>query len=489
MKIISIIIKQIVAVVCFVVVVQGAQGPNWQNPFTLPNEPGWGVADVQIIRYRGYYYLYGTGGDVRVWSSTDLVNWSDRGLCLVGPVNGKAWAPRVLYWNGQFYLYASGDTGGVQTQSVYRSDSPMGPFTLVKTTLMNCIDGVAYLHDNGQLYFYYAAMGGIRYRTMPDPLNVTSTSTQFTSCRITTINTWTEAPHIMNIDGGFFMSYTGNDWTRTDYQVHMARAGSPTTFAPQSTGNPVLIRTSGTWTSTGCMDMFRGPDLKTIVAAYHVRNGSYRKLCIDRMVWNAQGNLVVDGPKIGVIQGGHNFAEFSDYFNRSTIGANYVNVWGGNWGMYEPGWLMWGDSRGQGGFKKELCNINTAGNYVVEVTAKLMNLGTSIAFPKYGVVVSDNGLASADNGFYAFIDDKSKVLATISRVNGAWGTWQNSALPNWDMRKYHTLRIRKNGDFFEVWFDGMRKQGRTVTGLGAGKVGFVTEDCHADFGWLTWANW
>ena len=93
----------------------------------MPNEPGWGVADPQIIRYRGYYYLYSTGGDVRVWSSTDLVNWTDRGLCLVGPVNGKAWGPRVLYHNGTFYLYASGDTGGVQTQSVYVSGSPMHP--------------------------------------------------------------------------------------------------------------------------------------------------------------------------------------------------------------------------------------------------------------------------------------------------------------------------------------------------------------------------
>ena len=469
--------------------VEGAQGPGWQNPFTLPSEPGWGVADPQIIRYRGYYYLYSTGGDVRVWSSTDLVNWADRGLCLVGPVNGKAWGPRVLYYNGTFYLYASGDTGGVQTQSVYVSGSPMGPFTLAKTTLLNCIDGLPFLNDNNQLYFYYAASGGIRYRTMPDPLNVSGTSFLLSGCKVQTINQWTEAPHVAKIDGTYFISYTGNDWTRTDYQVHMGRGSSPTSLSAQSTGNPVLIQTSGTWTSTGCADFFRGPDLKTIVSAYHVRNGSYRKLCIDRMGWNAQGNLVVDGPHIGQALAGHWLAEFSDYFNRPDIGPNYFNVWGGNWGMYEPGWLMWGDSRGQGGFKKQLCVIDTAQNYVVEVTTKLMNKGTMIQFPKYGVVVSDNGNPSADTGFYIFIDDNSKVLATISRLNGAWGTWQNAALPNWDMTKYHNLRIRKNGTTFEIYFDGMLKMTRTVTGLGGGKVGFVTEDCHADFGWMTWANW
>src|SRR5689334_1849313 len=82
---------------------KAAQGPGYMNTLTVPNEPGWGVADPNIIRYRGYYYLYDTGGDVRVWSSTDLVNWADRGLALTGPVNGTAWAPRVRYYNGTFY--------------------------------------------------------------------------------------------------------------------------------------------------------------------------------------------------------------------------------------------------------------------------------------------------------------------------------------------------------------------------------------------------
>ena len=206
------------------VAVGAAQGPGWQNPLTLPAEPGHGVADPGIIRYRGYYYLYSTGGDVRVWSSTDLVNWADRGLCLVGPVNGKAWAPRVLYYNGVFYLYASGDTGGVQKQSVYTSSSPMGPCVLAQTTLLACIDGLPFLNDNNQLYLYYAASGGIRYRTMPDPLNVAASSVQLTGCKVQTINTWTEAPHVASIDGTYFISYTGNDWTRNDYQgPHGAR--------------------------------------------------------------------------------------------------------------------------------------------------------------------------------------------------------------------------------------------------------------------------
>jgi hypothetical protein len=464
---------------------KAAQGPGWVNPLNLPTEPAWGVADPGVLNYRGYYYLYATGGDVRVWSSTDLVNWADRGLCLVGPLESKAWAPRPLYYNGLFYLYCAGASSG---EAVYSSSSPMGPFTLVRSGLVQSIDACPYLNDNGQLYLYYAANGGIRWNTMNDPLNLGGSSGQFTGCKIVTINDWTEAPHVTKIDSGYFMSYTGNDWQRTDYQVHMARGSSPTTFAPQSSGNPILKQTTGTWTSTGCADFFRGPDLKTIVTAYHVRNGSYRKFCVDTMGWNAQGNLVANGPHIGTANPGLFLADFTDYLNRSTIGGNYVNIWGGNWTMDSAGWAMIADSRGQTGFKKELININTAANYVTEVTMRLLNKGAS-QFPKYGIVVSDNGNPTTDNGFYAFVDDNSKVLATISRMNGAWGTWQNANLPNWDMTKYHDMRIHKNGNNFEIYFDGMLKMTRTVTGFSGGKIGFVTEDCNAAFGWATWANW
>lgn len=41
-------------------------------------------------------------------------------------------------------------------------------------------------------------------------------------------------------------------------------------------------------------------------------------------------------------------------------------------------------------------------------------------------------------------------LASVRKLNGAWGTWQNASLPNWDMKKYHNLRIRKNGDNSEI---------------------------------------
>ncbi len=478
------------ALICAGVSTQAAQGPTWQNPITVPNESGSGVADVQIYRFRGYYYLYATGGDVRVWTSTDLANWTDRGLCLVGPTNSKAWSPRILYYAGTFYLYGSGDTNGVKTESVYSSSSPLGPFTLVKGTLMNCIDGFPFLDNDGQLYFYYAAGGGISYRKMTDPLNVSSTSSQLTSCVIhaDSGSNWTESPHVFNLDGTYYMTYSGNDWTQNDYQVHIASGSSPTTLSAQSTGNPVLIQTTGTWVSSGCADIFRGPDLKTLIAAYSVRNGSDRKLCIDRMELNTQGNLVVDGPTLGVAESGNSLADFSDYFNRSTIGANYTNVSGGNWSMNQSGSAMSADSRGQTDFKKELCNVVTASDYVVEVTTKLNGKGTQVQFPKYAVVVSSNGSATSETGFYVCIDDTSKVIATVSRINNVWGTWQNSALPQWDMTKYHTLRIAKNGNTFQVFFDGMLKQARSVSGLGAGQIGFATQDCAADFGWFSWSN-
>ena len=47
------LLKGIALALAAVSPLQAANGPSWTNPFTLPNEPGWGVADVQVIRYRG----------------------------------------------------------------------------------------------------------------------------------------------------------------------------------------------------------------------------------------------------------------------------------------------------------------------------------------------------------------------------------------------------------------------------------------------------
>jgi hypothetical protein len=52
------------------------------NPLFVPVPDGGALADPEVIKFRGTYYLYGTSGPsgIRVWSSRNLVNWQHRGI-------------------------------------------------------------------------------------------------------------------------------------------------------------------------------------------------------------------------------------------------------------------------------------------------------------------------------------------------------------------------------------------------------------------------
>ena len=118
-----------------------------QRPYTNPvvgdpQKPGGGIADPFILKWNGEYYLYCTGDPITAYHSTDLVNWDFIGPVLSSSKNADAWnqadvwAPEVVYRNGRFYLYytaakASPDWRvGEMTRrvGVAVSDSPAGPF-------------------------------------------------------------------------------------------------------------------------------------------------------------------------------------------------------------------------------------------------------------------------------------------------------------------------------------------------------------------------
>jgi GH43 family beta-xylosidase len=114
-----------------------------QSVFTNPvlSDPR-GVADPFILKWNGEYYLYTTGDPIRAYHSTDLVEWEEIGPVLSSSDDPEAWnqvdvwAPEVVYRNGTFYLYysasrASDDwrvTEEARRVGVAVGDSPRGPF-------------------------------------------------------------------------------------------------------------------------------------------------------------------------------------------------------------------------------------------------------------------------------------------------------------------------------------------------------------------------
>lgn len=179
MKIRKMILKIAASVLFMCAAVSGvpfvshADNPIVQTYFTGDPAP--------LVTSDGEFYVY-TGHDEdvtvdgfytmidwRAYSSTDMVNWTDRGTVLKmsdfewAKQDGQhAWAAQVVERNGKFYYYVcvimqDGSGFGI---GVAVSDNPYGPFKdaigapLIKGTWRD-IDPTVYIDDDGQAYLYY----------------------------------------------------------------------------------------------------------------------------------------------------------------------------------------------------------------------------------------------------------------------------------------------------------------------------------------------
>ncbi|WP_294267331.1 glycoside hydrolase family 43 protein [uncultured Chryseobacterium sp.] len=144
-----------------------AQNPVIQTHFTPDPAP---------MIYKGKMYLY-TGDDQpgfdfytmtkwHVYSSDDMVNWTDHGspisLESFSWARDRAWAAQCIERNGKFYWYICAQTvDNNMAIGVAVSDSPTGPFKdalgkpLVSTGTWDNIDPTALVDDDGQAYLYW----------------------------------------------------------------------------------------------------------------------------------------------------------------------------------------------------------------------------------------------------------------------------------------------------------------------------------------------
>ena len=102
--------------------------------------------------------------DWRVYSSADMVNWTDHGspmsLATFSWASADAWAGQAVYRNGKFYWYVpvTNRATGRMAIGVGVSDSPTGPFrdALGRPLVENGeIDPTVFIDDDGQAYLYW----------------------------------------------------------------------------------------------------------------------------------------------------------------------------------------------------------------------------------------------------------------------------------------------------------------------------------------------
>ena len=103
----------------------------------------------------------------RVYSTTDMVNWTDHGspldLSSFSWADDRAWAAQTIKRNGKYYWYICAHSklsGGIAI-GVAVSDSPTGPFKdalgkpLFDNGQWDNIDPTVWIDDDGQAYLYW----------------------------------------------------------------------------------------------------------------------------------------------------------------------------------------------------------------------------------------------------------------------------------------------------------------------------------------------
>ena len=457
----------------------------WYNPIRVSDEwVNYGIGDPYIFKYNGIFYLYCSTRDdqsgVKVWSTKDLVSWKYEGLCVTDPITKGAYAPEVIQYGGDFYMYTSPAGKG---HYILKSSSPTGPFTVISTNLGLTIDGSVFKDDDGSLYFYHAGGSGIVGHRMSSPTIIGSAVT----LTATGMRGWTEGPSLIKRNGVYYMSYTGNHVISKGYRVDFASSKlSPLSgFLAQNNQNPVIIRTEGGHVGLGHGTLFRGPNLDEYFTTYHnlgsiFNTGPQRFLNIDRvsfsgekMMFHAPNNTPQQKPLLPA---------FSDYFDVTHNASQWSFKGESQWSVSNGALNFVRDDAMDEAFRMALVNLLPEKNYIAE-----FNIAEAS--------VSDPLIAGAlfnyidNNNFGRVVFDKggNKLLVRFFN-NGVWSQeWQSSLTGVSKYAVFHSLRIEKEDDMFRFFVDDMLKL--TINqSVQPGKVGYISLSPKARFGFCAFSN-
>jgi GH43 family beta-xylosidase len=150
-----------------------AQAPYTNPVIGNPQRVEHEIADPFVLKWDGEYYLYTSGDPITAYQSTDLIHWSSIGPVLRSSDKPEAWnqadvwAPEVVYRNGKFYMYYTASRKSddwrvgemARRIGVATSLSPRGPFvdSGEPVTPGWGIDGTVFRDpDGGAEYLFYS---------------------------------------------------------------------------------------------------------------------------------------------------------------------------------------------------------------------------------------------------------------------------------------------------------------------------------------------
>lgn len=253
----------------------------------------------------GRIYLYGSMdistrdryccGEYHVFSSDDMVNWVDHGVCFTidqvkwAPSDAVLFAPDCAYRNGTYYLYYCIPDGrcGVAT-----SPSPTGPFTDVgPIEHLTMIDPAVFIDDDGQAYIYWGQFDGVRVAKLKENMIEIDPDT-ITQPLSVAEHEFHEGSSMKKVGGKYYFLYT-------DTHRHGGRA---TSMGYAVSDNPMTGFTYGgvivdnfgcdprTWNNHGSMACINGQWYVFYHRSSH-GTSSARHVCIEPITIEADGSI------------------------------------------------------------------------------------------------------------------------------------------------------------------------------------------------------
>ena len=298
----------------------------FENTYT--NSVLGSCADPDVLYHDGVYYMYATNTQnanqgFKVYSSTDLVNWTDRGMALSKDDvygDGGFWAPDLIEKDGMFYMYYVAN----EHLSVAVSDSPLGPFkqTAEQKKPMHEgkeIDAHVFKDDDGQYYIYFVrfysgskvADGNYIYgaKLNQDMMTIDDSTIK---CLISPEAAWetnkakvVEGPFMLKKDGVYYLTYSGSHFESDYYGSGYATSTSPLGTYSKYENNPIM-QSNTLVHGAGHHCITTSPDGKEMFIVYHCHSTltatEPRRLCIDRIHFTqddyGKSVLEVYGPTI-----------------------------------------------------------------------------------------------------------------------------------------------------------------------------------------------
>lgn len=321
-----------------------AAGGGYDKELYFLNEGEVQAADPSVITVGDTFYLYATNayadGDcsyIQGWKSKNLSDWEALGPVFTPARDAWAvnslWAPEVIEKDGVYYMYYSGNdlNGGGMKVGLATSASPAGPFHEIEGTFggktfsrtkcpfdfgFPAIDPSPFI-DGGRIYLYFSKdqverTSSVYGCELESDMITVKEGTLMENALVAPSQDWenpkkeykwNEAPFVLKRNEKYYLFYSANFYKNSVYGIGVATADSPLGPYAKAEYNPVL-QASPDWnfiSGTGHCSVFPSPDGRELWMAYHshidaVNGGDVRKICFDKLAFDGNGKVVLNGP-------------------------------------------------------------------------------------------------------------------------------------------------------------------------------------------------